>query len=236
VVRQFLVSAWQEVGLPGALYLDNDTVWNGGGRGRRVLSAIVRLCLAVGSTVIFLPPYTYEANPVMESFNSVWAANFWSRMAFRDLEHVQTELPFFEHYCRHRRLLSEFDGKTADQLAPDFQPRGLSLDFDLHLRERLPITAGHVHFIRFVSSTGTCSVLNEEWALNEPPAWAGKTIRASIDTEQQTLRVFHQPNIQAACELIAEFAYPLGEEAVPLDEEYRRPVPTFWPVSEVCDC
>jgi transposase InsO family protein len=161
VVSQFLVQGWQEIGLPGSMYLDNDAVWNGGGRGQRVLSTIVRLCLFVGVEVIFIPAYTYEANPIIESFNGVWDSNFWGRMSFRDLPHVQSEMSFFEHYCRHRRPLAEFGGLTADQVAPDFVPRLLPSDFDQHRRERLPITAGKVHFIRFVSSTDAFSILNE---------------------------------------------------------------------------
>jgi hypothetical protein len=189
-VCQFLVSAWQEIGLPAALYVDNDTVWNGGGRGQRVLSTVVRLCLLVGVEVIFIPPYTYEANPVMESFKGVWDANFWTRTTFRNVSHVQTELPFLEHYCRQRRPLPEFGGKTADQISPDFAPMRLLASFDQHKQERLPITAGHVHFIRFVSSAGTFPVLNERWQL-DANLWAGKTIRATIDTQRQQMLVYH---------------------------------------------
>ncbi|MFN8458140.1 MAG: hypothetical protein U0401_26405 [Anaerolineae bacterium] len=65
-VAQFLVSAWQQVGVPTAVQIDNDIVWNGGGRGQRGLSTIVRLCLAVGVEVIFIPPYTPKANGSIE--------------------------------------------------------------------------------------------------------------------------------------------------------------------------
>jgi hypothetical protein len=228
VVSQFLVQGWQEIGLPGGLYIDNDAVWNGGGRGQRVLSAIVRLCLRVGVEVIFLPPYTYEANPVIESFNRLWGENFWGRTEFRDLPHVQAELPFFEHYCRHRRAWAEFAGRTADQLAPDFVPQRLAANFAPQHQERLPITVGKVHFIRFVSSTGTFSMLNESWQLDQK-LWAGKTIRATIDTQQQQLWVYHQAKDSPTCQLIAQFDYPLGEEVVPLAAEFRRTRPSFWP-------
>jgi hypothetical protein len=231
LVSQFLVQGWQEIGLAGGLYIDNDAVWNGGGRGQRVLSTIVRLCLLVGVEVIFLPPYTYEANPIIESFNSVWAENFWGRVTFQDLDHVQTELPFFEHYCRHRRPLREFDGQTADHIAPDFVPCRLPADFDQHHQARLPITAGYVHFIRFVSSAGTFSILNEHWTLDKTK-WAGKTIRATIDTAQQQLYVYHQPKASSTCTLVAQFDYPLGEEVVPLADQFRRPRPSFWPPVE----
>jgi transposase InsO family protein len=235
VVSQFLVQGWQEIGLPGSMYLDNDAVWNGGGRGQRVLSTIVRLCLFVGVEVIFIPAYTYEANPIIESFNGVWDSNFWGRMSFRDLPHVQSEMSFFEHYCRHRRPLAEFGGLTADQVAPDFGPRLLPSDFDQHRRERLPITAGKVHFIRFVSSTGSFSILNEHWQLDKEQ-WAGKTIRAAVDTQKQQLLVYHQPKGSKTCKLIVQFDYLLGEEIVPLDNEFRRGRPSFWAPVEVSGC
>lgn len=230
-VCQFLVSAWQEIGLPGALYVDNDAVWNGGGRGQRVSSTVVRLCLLVGVEVIFIPPYTYEANPVMESFNSVWDANFWTRTTFRDMAHAQTELPFFEHYCRHRRPLAEFANQTADQIAPGFVPTCLPANFNLHMQEHLPITAGYVHFIRFVSSTGTFSVLNERWQL-DVNLWAGKTIRATVDTERQQLLVYHQTKGRDKCQRIAQFDYPLGEPVVPLAKVFQRQRPALWPPIE----
>jgi len=227
-VSQFLVSAWQEIGLPAGLYLDNDPVWNGGGRGQRVLSTIVRLCLRLGIEVIFIPPYTYEANPVMESFNAVWDRNFWGRTQFRDLLHLQAELPTFQHYCRHRRSLPEFKGLTADQIAPNFRPMCLSPTFDQHQQGSLPLTAGGVHFIRFVSSAGTISILNEAWQL-DPEQWAGKTVRATIDIQAQQLFVYHQPKNSVTCDLIAQFDYLLDETVVPLAAEFQRKRPAFWP-------
>jgi transposase InsO family protein len=235
VVSHFLVAAWQEVGLPGGLYIDNDPVWNGGGRGQRVLSTIVRLCLLLGVEVVFTPTYTPQANPMIESFNDIWDTNFWGRTTFRDLPHLQSELAFFEHYCRHRRPLSEFDGLTADQVAPDFVPMCLPSDFDQHQHGRLPITAGKVHFIRFVSSTGTFSVLNERWQLDKK-RWAAKTIRATIDTKAQQLHVYHQPRENKTCQSIAQFNYRLGEEVLLLADEFRRTHPDFWPFAEMCNC
>ena len=174
-VCQFLVGVRQEVGLPTALQIDNDIVWNGGGRGQRVLSTVVRLCLAVGVQVIYIPPYTPRANGIIESFNDLWNSNFWGRTEFNDLDHVETELPLFETYCRQRRPLSEFEGLTADLIKPDFSPLRLPDNFDLHQQKRLPITAGFVHFIRFVSNAGTFSILNEAWSLDKD-RWAGSLI------------------------------------------------------------
>ncbi len=75
-VADFLVAAWQEIGLPTTLYLDNDTVWRGSSSGKRSFSFIVRLCLLLGIEVVFIPPYTPEANSLIENFNGIWNRNF----------------------------------------------------------------------------------------------------------------------------------------------------------------
>ena len=129
----------------------------------------------------------------------------------------------------------EFDGLTADQIAPDFVPVCLSATFDQHRQDRLPITAGQVHFIRFVSSAGTFSVLNERWQLDKEK-WAGKTVRATIDTQAQQLYVYHQPKESETCQLIAQFDYPLGEEVVPQADEFQRERPSLWPPVHQCGC
>ena len=234
-VAQFLVSAWQEVGLPQNLYIDNDTVWRGSSYGRRSFSYIVRLCLLLGVEVIFTPPYTPEANPLIENFNGIWDRNFWHRTEFDSLAHLETELGHFERWCRERRPLPQHNRLAAQQLLPDFQPHALSLDFTQHLQPSLPLTEGFIHFIRFVDLEGAFSILNEVWSL---PAeqWAGKTIRATIDIAQQRLLVLHQPRPKQPCVLVCQFDYSLPEQPVPLAPDYQRDRLPLWPASELFDC
>jgi len=231
-VTKFLVSAWQEIGLPTVMQIDNDIVWNGGGRGQRVLSTVVRLCLLVGVEVLFIPPYTPKANGAVEKFNHLWHENFWSRNEFRDIEHIQQELPLFETYCRFRRPLSQFEGKTANQITSEFDTRLLAPEFDDNLQYPLPITVGFLHFVRFVSHDATFSILNETWTLDK--RWAGSTIRATIDTQTQTLCVYHHPAKADYCQLIARFEYPLALTPVPLDPLYLQPRPSIWPKVKNC--
>ena len=235
LVSQFLISAWQEIGLPVALYMDNDVVWRGGSSGKRTLSSIVRLCLFFGIQAIFIPPYTPEANPIIESFNGVWDQNFWQRTEFQNLNHVQSELPYFVQYCRYRRPLTASDHQTADQLFPDFQPALLPVDFNLNLQDRLPITVGELHFIRFVSRDGTLIILNEEWQL-DPKLWSGKIIRATVYTQQQRLTIFHQPNSTATPVIAASFDYPLKEKAAPLRPAFERKTIPLWLLPKCFDC
>jgi hypothetical protein len=229
-VAQFLVNAWQAIGLPHALYLDNDVVWRGSGSAARTFSHIVRLCLLLGVQLVFTPPYTPQANPLIESFNRVWDRNFWQRTTFHDLEQLRRELDYFQHYYRHRQVWAEFDQHSAAQHFADFAASLLAADFTQHHQLPLPLTAGHLHFIRFVSEQGTFSLLNETWQL-EPGTWAGKTIRATLDTEQQQLAVYHQTQRIAVPQLIATFSYPLLAPVLPLAAEFQRPALALWPAS-----
>lgn len=235
LVSQFLVDAWQMIGLPQGIQLDNDIVWRGSSSGARTFSHIVRLCLAVGIEVIFTPTYTPEANPIIESFNGVWASNFWQRRDFADLDDVQRELAHFQAYYRHRHPLAEFEERKAIELAPDFRPTRLPEDFDQHRLERIPLTAGLIHFIRFVDAKATFHILNECWTL--PGDLANKTIRATIDTNKQQLFIYHQDSARHAPMLVHSWDYPVGETVQPLDPAFVRPKRGFWPdPSHSVDC
>lgn len=225
LVSQFLVAAWQEIGLPQALYCDNDVVWRGSGSAKRTFSHIVRLCLSLGIDVIFIPPYLPEANPIIESFNQVWSGNFWQRETFTDLADVQAKLPDFQRYCRMRRPLSSTDRRVPAQLYPDFTPTRLASDYVLP--ERLPLTAGQVHFIRFVSASGTFSLLNESWQLEAEP-WAGKVIRAVVVLAEQQLYVYHQPEHHQPPQLVTQFDYEVAASVQPLAPCFVRPAPSLW--------
>ncbi len=226
-----LVSVWQEMGLPQMLYMDNDVVWRGSSSGQRSFSRIVRICLLLGLEVAFTPPYTPKANPFIESFNDIWADNFWQRKRFDSLLHLRTETPLFQNYCRYRRPLKKFDGRTADQLFPDFEPVLLSPDFAQHQASKLPLTSGKVHFIRFVDDNGHITLLNERWSLKKQE-WEGKTVRATIDTQQQKLDIFHQPLDSATPILVKTFKYPLAETVQPLVPNFERQHTSVWGASE----
>jgi hypothetical protein len=62
-------------------------------------------------------------------------------------------------------------------------------------REQLPITAGRIHFMRKVDHTGQIAFLNETWPVG--PQWVGEYVRATVDTAQQTLTVWHQADAYA---------------------------------------
>ncbi len=226
-VSAFIVDAWQDLGVPDVLQVDNDNVWRGSSSAPYTFSFLVRLWLLVGVQVIFIPPYTPQANTWIESFNHLWDRNFWQRTRFHSLEEVKQHLPYFQTYCRERRILP--GTKTTPQSCRATQPPRLRLpgDFHWHRQKRLPLTEGFLHFIRFVDADGHIAFLNARWPLD--PQWASKTVRATLDVKQRLVIVFHQATKNSPPQRIAEFLFPIKEDVYPLDERFRRPAPAIWP-------
>ncbi len=230
--KHFLVTAWQTVGLSQLLQMDNEATFCGGYRGKRVFSQIVRLCLAVGVEVLFIPFYSPKRNADIESFNSDWDLAFWQRERFRDLEHVREESPIFERWYRTRYEPPALKGLTPAKAFPDFEPRLLPESFDLHQQEeRLPLTAGQVHFIRVVNTKGQVVILNEPWEVDEK--LAGEYIWATLSTEKQRLRIYHQAAADAPRQLVADCEYLIAEEVQELSPTYRR---DKGPDLSICKC
>ncbi len=105
-------------------------------------------------------------------------------------------------------------------------PLPLPDDSNQHRQKRLPLTEGFLHFIRFVDAHGNTSFLNASWPLG--PQWAGKTVRATLDTKQGVVTVFYQATRDSKPQSIAEFSFPIREEVYPVAERFRRPVPSIW--------
>ena len=89
------------------------------------------------------------------------------------------------------------------------------------LPEKLPITAGRVHFIRQVSRAGEITLLNESWFVGR--RFAQQYVWATVITHEQRLEIYHRPSLQAAARGIKRFDYRLPEVVRPLGQEFKRP-------------
>src|SRR5205085_11949635 len=114
-VRAHLLAAWQTLGLPHRLYLDNDAAFTGGERTKRRLGTVVRLCLYLGIEVVFLPPGEPKRNAVVERINGLWAKQFWERNHFRRIDDVlRRQAVFLDWYAKTYRPPS-LEGLTPAQ-------------------------------------------------------------------------------------------------------------------------
>jgi len=210
-----LVATWSKLGLPQIQQFDNEDAFRGGHMHPRVIGQVVRLCLFCGIEPFFTPFYEAKRNHQIETFHSVWDEAFWSRCEFRNCAHVQAESPLFEQWYHTVYRPPTLDGKTPAQMR-----RGVPIvRLDSHLRRllpagRLPITAGWIHFMRKVETTGDVALLNETWCVGRK--WIGEYVRATINTEQQVLTFWHKRDAESDWRLLKTRQFRVKESVQPL--------------------
>lgn len=103
-IVEALVAAWQRLGIPRRLQMDNELAFRGSNRYPRSFGLLIRLCLYLGVEPIFIPEAEPWRNGVIERFNDVYDKLFFRSQHFSDLVHLRGELPVFEtfHNTQHR--------------------------------------------------------------------------------------------------------------------------------------
>lgn len=216
-----VLAAWQRLGLPQFLQCDNDSAFCGGYKVPRVFGQFVRLCLYLGIEVIFLPVAEPECNGEVEWLNGLWGGRaFWTRQRFRSVRHVQRASPAFVRWFEQEYEPPGLNGLTPQQAHPRQSRPKLTARQRRAIPDRLPITAGRVHFIRRVAADGTVSLLNETWRVGK--RLAGQYIWATVTTHRRQLELYHQRAADAAWRLLKSVHYDLSEPVARLKPEFKR--------------
>lgn len=219
-VHAHLLETWQTLGLPHSLQLDNDAAFTGGERTARRFGAIVRLCLYLGIELIFVPPGEPKRNGVVERINGLWASQFWNRNHFRSPAQVISKQGVFTNWYAKQYYPPTLDGLTPAQMQRRVAKLKLSSQQIRALPERLPITAGRIHFVRRVGSDGRISFLGESWKVGK--GLAHRYVWATVITHCRRLEIYHQRSERAAWRLIKMFDYEIEETVCRLLPEYKR--------------
>jgi len=213
-VRAHLLKSWQMLGLPEGLQLDNDAAFCGGYKVPRVLGACVRLCLYLGVEPIFIPFGEPERNGLVERLHGLWGQAVWKRRRFRSFAQVERTQPRFQ------RWYAAYVGGGGGVIPPTAGRRRLTAREAAALPEVLPITAGRIHFLRWVEPDGTIQVLNETWRITR--RLAGHYVWATVVTHEQRLRVYSKRTAHSPVRLVKEFRYALPEPVQPVPKRFRR--------------
>jgi putative transposase len=220
-VRAHALAAWQQLGLPDGLQLDNDAAFNGGYKVPRVFGAFVRLCLYVGIEPIFLPVGEPKRNGVVERLHELWSQTFWRTHRFDTLAAVRRAAPQFLRFYTERYHPPPLQGTTPGQAHQQVTRRRLTAAEAALLPSELPLTAGRLHFLRLVTAQGQITLLNERWTVGK--RLAGQYVWATISTTRRRLLIYHRQSERARVRLVREFRYALHEQVVPLSAQFQRP-------------
>ena len=219
VIRHCL-ETWKTLGIPQFLQLDNDAAFCGGYAAPRVFGQFVRLCLYLGLELIFLPIAEPECNGEVEELNGLWGHAFWERQHFASFGRVARASPTFVRWYMTDYAPPVLGGLTPKQAQRYECRRRLPASQIAHLPEPLPITAGHVHFIRKIKPDGTIAILNEPWKVSK--RLAGKYVWATIITHCRRLEIWYQRSARHEWRLLKTYGYAIPETVARLKPEFAH--------------
>jgi putative transposase len=199
VVMDFLVHAWQHLGLPEKVQFDNGREFCGFGRAARYLSQAIRLCLRLGVEPVFIPKGKPQHNGSVENFNGWFQPLLLSR-PFRCPDDVRRELRQLMKAVNEQHVHTKLGGRTAIQYRRGKRLRKLPANFTINTK-KMPVAVGKVTFIRLVSTHGTISILGQSFKAGKRLKF--QFVKVTIYTRYKRLKVYHKGRI------IKEFPYPL---------------------------
>ena len=216
----FLLHVWRELGIPEYTQVDNESCFSGGFTHPGVLGKVLRLALSVGTQLVFSPFRHPESNGYIERFHQDYSKNVWDKVELPDLQAVQRHSPaFFEAY-RHSEHHSALNGHCPADLHPVLVH--CPLPAEIHASERLPLTAGQVHFIRRVDQDNQVMILNLRWDVPAVKPDQGVWATLQFTKHGASLRIYDQAPDAKSRSCLAEHVFSLKEEVVPLSPEFDR--------------
>ena len=218
----FLVHLWREQGLARYTQTDNEGCFGGDFTHKYVLGQVLRLCLYVGTELVFSPYYHPKSNGHVERFHQDYDEHVWHRGHLDDLQAVkQASQRFFAAYRQsgHQRKLR---GQSPAQVHRPSPEHALPAGFK-RPSGRLPLTEGRVHFMRKVEPGESISILNVDWPVagveSGTGVWATLELRCP---DRARLRIYDAAPDARQRQCLSQHGFPLKEAVHPLRPEFQR--------------
>jgi len=185
-VLAFLLEAWHHLGLPAQAQFDNAREFCGWGKAARYLSRVIRLCLCLRVTPIFIPQRRPQRNGAVENFNG-WFQPLVFRRRFKYPAVLRRELARLMTTVNEQHIQSRLGQRTVSKYRQSKRLRRLPAQFHLDT-ERLPISEGRLIFIRQVSRRGKITLLGQTFKVG--PSHKFNYVKLVLDTRRQRLTVY----------------------------------------------
>ena len=220
----FLWQVWQEQGLPEYQQVDNEDCFSGGHTHPNVLGRVIRLALYCGVQLVFSPFYHPASNGYVERFHQEYARFVWRKDYLPDLAAVRQRSALFFTLYRQSRHHAELQGQSPASLHAAASARR-TLPPDLRLPNKLPLTAGQVHFMRAVDANRQVKVLDSLWDVPTAQPGQGVWVTLHLSPCSAVLSVFDDAPGAPQRTCLAKHPFPLKEEVQPLQPAFRTPAP-----------
>lgn len=196
-VLAFVVHAWQRLGLPAVLQVDNSELF-GPTSHPGALNRFVRLALLVGVELTFIPEHEPWRNGAIEHFNG-WLQERMFAIPLHSPTQVRHELAALMTTCFHEHIHPHLAFQTTAQVRHGLHARTLPSTFQAH-QHPLPVAIGCVVFLRRVRGSGCITILGGQFRVGK--RLAHHYITARLYTRTMLLKVY------AHGRLLKHFAFP----------------------------
>jgi len=186
-VLAFAVRAWQQVGLPEVLQVDNGELF-GLTTHPGAISRLIRLALLVGVQLTFIPEGEPWRNGSIEHFNG-WLQERLLSIPLRSPAQVRRELAALMATCLSEHIHPGLNFQTTAQVRRGLSVRKLPHNFAAH-QQPLPVAIGRVVFIRRVRRSGRITILGVKYRVGK--RWANHYVVATLYTRTMTVKIRHQ--------------------------------------------
>ncbi|MFW5915221.1 MAG: integrase core domain-containing protein [Planctomycetota bacterium] len=188
-VTSALLSSWKSIPAPDYLQLDNALCFRGSNRYPRSFGLVIRLCLHLGITPVFIPPQEPWRNGVIERFQGTFEKLFFRSQKFDNFDHLQSEASVFETFHNQNHRYGVCQGMTPVELEKKYPSNQNPLPGDFDLPDKLFIEPGEIHLVRFIRSDQKLDVFGIDFSM--PESLMYEYVKAVIDTGSQSMTVFH---------------------------------------------
>jgi len=202
-----LISSWHTLGIPLYLQMDNQLAMRGSNQYPHSFGAVIRLCLHLGIQPLFIPLAEPWRNGIIEHFQNVFDKMFFRTQYFKDFDNLYKRAKEFELFHNQNHHYSTLRG-----LAPNQKCSGdiKLLPASFRLPEKLAISPGYIHLVRFIRSDRVLDIFGEKYIM--PVDVEHEYVWATIDTVQEKLFVYHDSK------LVVEHPYPLSKSSIDLSK------------------
>lgn len=202
-IVQAIVAAWQHLGIPRTLQVDNELSFRGSNRYPRSFGLLIRLCLYLGVELLFIPQGEPWRNGTVEKFNDVYDKLFLRPQQFSSLKHLERELPVFESFHNRHHRYAKLGQRTPWAVHTAGAKRLLPKSFALQ-RRLIPWREGKISFIRLTDRRGAAQFFSERFVV--APALVHEYVQGTIFTKLGLLKFYHQGK------LIKVYRYPVNKD------------------------
>jgi putative transposase len=189
-ILDFLVSAWQKMGSPKRLKMDNCLDFRGSNRHPRALSKLMRVCLDLGIQPVFIPLREPWRNGVVENLNGLLDRFLFRTKSFETEKQLHKAVQRMETTINTTHRLPALQGKTPQEFTAKARLRYPPAHYDWRTRD-LRLVKGNVTFIRFVRKSGRITLTaNDKFLIGKKYKW--QYVMAVVDVAQKRLSVICQ--------------------------------------------